>query len=118
MRLLLKECTKLNTLKFWIGDDLHTMDPHSDSTVMAIPYYVNNKAVGAIGLLSPQRVPYAIYFDRLRSISETLSHTLTKNLYKFKIDLKVPKQESLHLNKTQSVTHMNPLLIEDLRIEN
>ena len=118
MRLLLKECTKLNTLKFWIGDDLHTLDPHSDSTVMAIPYYVNNKAVGAIGLLSPQRVPYAIYFDRLRSISETLSHTLTKNLYKFKIDLKVPKQESLHLNKTQSVTHINPLLIEDLRIEN
>lgn len=103
MRLLLKECGKFNTLKFWIGDDLaiYSPQPNPACTVIAIPYYVNKQPVGAVGLLGPMRLPYQNAFAVLRQFSESVSEALTHNLYKFKITLRQPKQEVIDIKQKE-----------------
>lgn len=102
MRLLLKECTKFDTLKFWIGADLSTYastDPNC--AVLAIPYYINQKIVGAVGLLGPKRMPYREHFRTLRLFSEAVSEALTRNMYKFKVSYREPQQGTLYLKHEQ-----------------
>lgn len=93
MRLLLKECSKLNRLKFWIGDDLKNYCQDSPQcAVLAIPYCINQQPVGAVGLIGPSRIAYRELFAVLRAFSECVSHTLTRNIYKFKISFRQPQQ--------------------------
>lgn len=90
MRLMLTDCSKHNTMKFWIGEELDTYAPvtNKNSSVIAIPYYVNQQPVGAIGLLGPNRIPYNRLFEQLSSFSHALSESLTHNLYKNKIAMR------------------------------
>lgn len=93
MRLLLKECSKLCRLKFWIGDDLQSYcqeSPHC--AVLAIPYCINQQPVGAVGLMGPSRIAYRHLFAVLRAFSDSISSALTRNIYKFKISFRQPKQ--------------------------
>lgn len=117
MRLLLKECSKFDQLKFWIGRDLATYSSESnlDCTVIAIPYYVNNKPIGSIGLFGPVRLPYRSLFNILRQFSEQLSKVLTNSLYKFKITLRQPKTEQIdgHPQHPQLLIHIERPLLED-----
>lgn len=108
MRLLLKECRSLNTLRYWIGDDLIAYTPYAEPncTVLAIPYYVNKQAVGAVGLLGPTRMSYNQLFDTLNNFSENISEALTNNLYKFKIGMRQPKHDELE-NKRKEVPLIN-----------
>lgn len=123
MRLLLKECTTLNSLKFWIGDDLAPFS-HSnqipDCAVLAIPYYINQKVIGAVGLLGPTRVPYRNLFGHIRSFSEHVSDTLTRNIYKFKITYRQPQTDYLYLKekKHPKLAQKQLKLLEDKRIQN
>jgi len=117
MRLLLKECCKLDKLKFWIGDDLATYSPERESNcaVLAIPYRVNKQPVGAIGLLGPVRIPYRPLFKMLHEFADSISEALTSNLYKFKITLRPPKAEMIDLKNQELklITMSRPLLLED-----
>lgn len=119
MRLLLKECTKFNTMKFWIGSDLANYSPSTNTgcTVIAIPYYVNKQPVGAVGVLGPMRIPYKSAFALLQQFSESISSALTHNLYKFKITLRQPKQEGIELKqKDHKLIGQSPCLqLEDKR---
>lgn len=98
LRQLLKESEKLDSLKFWIGDDLvsHAQSDKPSCAAIAIPYYVNNQAAGAVGILGPTRMPYRALFGILRHFSHLISETLTNNLYKFKITLRQPRSKFLH----------------------
>lgn len=121
MRLLLKECAKFDMLKFWIGNDLinYSSQIHLDCAVIAIPYYVNNKPVGSIGLFGPLRIPYRSLFKILREFSEQLSKTLTNTLYKYKITLRERKIESISVKpEIQLLAHMERPLLEDHRFQN
>lgn len=119
MRLLLKECTKHNKLKYWIGDDLLTYSPYAkpNCAVLAIPYHVNKQPVGAVGLLGPIRMPYKTLFEMLPNFSESISEALTKNLYKFKINMRQSKQEEIEHKERQLklIAQNHQLLIEDQR---
>ncbi|MCE5318337.1 MAG: heat-inducible transcriptional repressor HrcA [Parachlamydia sp.] len=98
MRLLLKECSGMNRLKFWIGDDLKNFCQESPNcSVLAIPYYINQQAVGAVGLLGPSRMAYRELFATLRAFSESISTALTRNIYKFKISFRQPQQNDSYL---------------------
>lgn len=105
MRLMLKECSKVNHLKFWIGDDLL---PYTQETppcaVLSIPYAIGQQTVGAVGLMGPSRMPYRQLFKVLRGFSESISSALTRNIYKYKITFREPqvgssllKSEDAHL---------------------
>jgi heat-inducible transcriptional repressor len=114
MRHLLKDCSKHNTLKVWIGDDL---SPHTTTTtpctVLTIPYTINNKPVGAIGLLGPTRLPYRELFGLLRNFADNISEALTRNLYKFKLNFRQPEEKMTYIHAGSK-----QFLLEDKRINN
>jgi len=111
MRLLLKECKSMNKIKFWIGEDLSAIsssDPNC--SVIAVPYYINSRPVGAVGLLGPNRLPYRSLFQTLRQFSRCVSEVLTRNIYKFKIQYRQPEEGPLSLQKEE---HASLMLLED-----
>lgn len=109
MRLLLKECKTLEHLKFWIGDDLAAYVSNPNCSVLAIPYSINQKPVGAVGILGPTRIPYQALFQTLRLFSASVSETLTRNIYKFKISFRQPEPGKNFLQNGQSQL----ILLED-----
>lgn len=120
MRMLLKDCSKHNTLKFWIGDDLApyaTVTPNC--AILAAPYKINTQPAGAIGLLSSVRIPYGKVFGLLNAFSEIISSTITRNMYKFKIKYRQPQQPPLSLDTAEErlIKQTEPLLLEDMRLE-
>lgn len=92
IRLLLKECSKKDALRYWIGEDLDSFSsgPH-ECSVITVPYYINRQCVGAVGLLGPIRMPYRQLFSLLRDFSESISEALTRSIYKFKITFRQPQ---------------------------
>ncbi len=91
MRHLLRESSTHEQLRFWIGDDLSFYGiPNPTCSVIAMPYFINNKSAGAIGLLGPINLPYKHIFILLRQFSKSLSQILTQTLYKFKIHFRSP----------------------------
>ncbi|MBA3603016.1 MAG: heat-inducible transcriptional repressor HrcA [Parachlamydiaceae bacterium] len=117
MRLLLKECSKHNAMKFWIGTDL---EPYSTLTpncsILAMPYRINSHPVGAIGLLSSMRIPYDKLFALLYLFADIISETVTRNIYKFKIKYRQPQQSplSFDIQNSQLLHQTEPLLLEDM----
>lgn len=117
MRLLLKECKAMERLKYWIGDDLDPFLTNPNCSVIAIPYFINYKAVGAVGILGPVRLPYRTLFRTLRLFSECVSETLTRNIYKFKISFRQPESGKLFLENEDSrlLGQSRLILLEDQR---
>lgn len=115
MRHLLKECKSLNRLKYWIGDDLGSLITNPNCSVIAIPYMINHKPVGAVGILGPSRIPYRKLFQILRLFSHNVSETLTRNIYKFKISYRQPEMGHLFLEnkERQLLGQSRPILLED-----
>ncbi len=110
MQTLLRKCTEGGELQFWIGDALNYPGlEHSESSVIAIPYFIHGKAVGAIAVLTPIRVPYPKLFGLIRAFSEVLSDTLTRNLYKYKITYRQPAAKQLPETQTPAIPHLNSL---------
>lgn len=119
MRLLLRESVVRNQLKFWIGDDLAPYAAsHPDCAVIAIPYFIHQTPVAAIGLLGPTRMPYRQLFKLLRIFTRCLSEALTRNLYKFKIQFRQPERGSTFLGKEekQLIEKSHLKLLENKRI--
>lgn len=113
MRYLLKECNQRADLCFWIGDDLNTGATHT--SIIAIPYCINGKTVGALALLGPTRMPYPKIFGIMRAFSSILSEMLTHNLYKYKITYREPREREIDM-QTQTPAYLNQahhLLLED-----
>jgi heat-inducible transcriptional repressor len=111
VRLLLKECSKLNQIKFWMGDDLANYCNGAPScAVVAAPYAIGQQTVGAVGLMGPLRMPYRELFSLLRTFSENISFALTRSIYKFKITFRQP-----HLGAASLKTQSQLMLLEDKR---
>jgi len=92
VRLLVKECCSLNSLKFWIGDDLSNYSiTIPNCAVIAIPYHINQSIAGAVGIMGPVRILYAELFGIMKAFSESISETITRNLFKFKISFRQPQ---------------------------
>lgn len=110
MRLLLRDCTVKNQLKIWIGQDLKsysTLTP--ECSVIGMPYRIGTQPVGGIGILGPMRLPYRELCGLLRLFSETVSETLTRNIYKYKITFRQPQAHSAQIKYTEE----NLMLLED-----
>lgn len=115
MRALLDECIKTGKLQFWIGNSLEKkQDSLIHSSVIAIPYFIRGKPVGALALLIPIRAPYPKLFGIMHACSTILSDVLTRNLYKYKITYRQTsdKQISQSKSSTKSLDQKNNLRIE------
>jgi heat-inducible transcriptional repressor len=116
IRRLLRETCKKNDLKTWVayGDNDETgVTP--DSSIITIPYHIQQNPVGAIGILGPLRIPYRELFGILRYFSSVLSKTLTHKIYTYKINYRQPKMESLKLETSSYglVADSQRILLED-----
>lgn len=98
LRALLKECFQKQSLTYWIGRDLTPYTQmETPAAVVAIPYAINHKIVGAIAVLAPQRIEYAHLFSLMQFFAEILSRTLTRSLYRHHIAYRQPQQGVLDL---------------------
>lgn len=98
MRRLLHDCEKSGVLRYWIGDSLTAFVPSAtECTVIAIPYCINQLPVGAIGLLGPMRLPYPRLFGLLRHVAERVNESLTRSLYRYRIQFRQPTAGTLYL---------------------
>ncbi len=111
LRALLQECCKKQHVSCWIGEDLASFVPAGGScSIIAAPYSIGQNVVGSLALLGPNRIPYRELFGLMQLASETISETLTKSLYKFKISYREPqKGQPILIGETQCY------LLEDKR---
>jgi heat-inducible transcriptional repressor len=68
--------------------------------------------LSALGILGPARMPYRELFGMMRAFSASISTTLTKSVYKFKIKFRQPQQGTAYIPSEE-----RPLLLEDKRNE-
>ncbi len=109
LRKLLAGAVKSGKMLCLIGEDLTCFSPEASScSVIAIPYRINQTMCGAFGILGPNRIPYRELFGQLAQISESISDSLTKSVYKFKISFRSPKPSNVEFQKNHQT-----LLLED-----
>lgn len=102
LRLLLKDTMRHNALKIWIGEDLLPFATDSQNlAILAVPYKINGRPAGALGLIGPSRLPYPRLIGLLQAFADSLSHMLTKNIYKFKISVREPSLSSFMMEGPQ-----------------
>lgn len=114
MRLLLRECSKLHGLKFWIGEDLtsYTTGPQN-CAVIAVPYCINQQPVGAIGLLCPMRTSYPKLFGLMRAFADNISEALTRSIYKYKISYRQPHKAPFLIEQGSMMLLEDKSIIEE-----
>lgn len=121
MRMLLRECSSHDALKYWIGDDLATFGTGKQHcSVLAIPYRINKQIVGAIGVLGPIRMPYKELFALMKAFSDSVSEALTRSIYKFKISFRQPERGASYLQKEEHhfIGQSRLMLLEDKHTHN
>lgn len=101
MRVLLSDAMDSSDVSFWIGEDLARYT-HSGShcAILSIPYTINQKAVGCLAILGPNRIPYKKLFALLRLFSSEMSEALTANMYKYKITYRQPAPKELQFERS------------------
>ncbi len=116
IRLVLREASKANQIKFWIGSDLNGYTTTSpNAAVIAIPYRINQQSIGAVGILGPVRAPYKTLFELMHMFSDSISEALTRNIYKFKINFRQPQEGTPYLQKEEHhlIGQSRLMLLED-----
>ena len=118
LRQLLSTSSHKDKLTAWIGEDLLPFSAEATAcSVIAIPYRINQTICGAFGILGPNRIPYRELFGQLQQIADSISDSLTKSVYKFKISFRNPKPSQLDLHKIHLgfLDQSQTLLLEDQR---
>jgi heat-inducible transcriptional repressor len=116
LRQLLSSAAESGKLSCWIGEDLAPFSPGATAcSVIAIPYRINQTCCGAFGILGPNRIPYRELFGQMQSIAQSLSDSLTKSVYKFKISFRSPKPSNLEFQKSHPgfLDQSQTILLED-----
>ncbi|MCH9626929.1 MAG: Heat-inducible transcription repressor HrcA [Chlamydiales bacterium] len=107
MRLLLNDCVREGSLRYWIGSDLAPYASAAQGcSVIAVPYHVGQTAAGAIGILGPCRMHYRSLFATLQFFADGLSKSLTKSLVKFKLSFRQPRSTSPYTQIDQAAQHL------------
>jgi heat-inducible transcriptional repressor len=113
LRELLKDTSSDQTLKTYIGSELQKYCPIAeDCSVLTLPYVINNKIVGVVGILGPLRMPYRSLFGILRAFSEYVSEALSQSIVKHKLSFRLPQDGQIYLESKSSSPQK---LIQDQR---
>lgn len=109
-RQIISQTLKNEGVNCLIGPELGVLLKDSfDCSVIAVPYKINQTAVGAIALLGPMRLPYKTIFALLEEAADKISATLTRSVYKFKITYRQPE-----IAPSPGLIQKELLLLEDL----
>ncbi len=116
MHKMLGECLQKATLQYWIDHDLELAQTAAAQTsVIAYPYKIHNKHVGALAILKPIASSYPKLFGIMRAFSRFLSEALTRNLYKYKLRYRQPSMQHIDLQENCSLglNQVDALTLED-----
>ncbi len=104
LRELLRDSSSDKRLKFLIGKNLAKYSPLTqECAVITLPYTILGKAVGAIAILGPMRMPYRELFGMMQAFTEYMSQSLTQAMVKHKLTYRTPQDGRLYLeNKNHS----------------
>lgn len=91
LRALVRDAVKAEKMKVWIAEDLfYFLSTPANCSVIAAPYGIAGKKVGAIGIIGPVRQPYKHIMAIVKATADDISQFLEKNLYKHKITFRTP----------------------------
>lgn len=116
LRKLLSTTSEMEQMQCWIGDDLIPFSPEAAAcSVIAVPYRINQTVCGAFGILGPNRIPYRELFGQLMQAAESISQSLTKSVYKFKLSFRSPKPSNLEFQQNHPgfLDQSHTLLLEN-----
>jgi len=78
-------------LQFWMGEELRRYTTKEPNCVLAAhPYFVGERAVGAIIVIVPTRVQYKDLFETLKGAAQQISAMLTTCLMHSRISYRMP----------------------------
>ncbi len=98
MKHLLKEAMKQKWIKIWVGSDLPSLDDQPlPASLLAIPYRIGPKIVGAFAVLGPLRLPYHDWIRELIEVEHAISEKLTELVYRQKISYRMPSADEHYL---------------------
>jgi len=109
LRGYMREAMRAEQIKVWIGDELHTHPSDEMScAIMAVPYFVGARAVGALLVVSSMRLFFKEMFRLLRSSSHQLSALLTKTLMHHRISYRSPESHAVLTRQAQQLVLDHP----------
>ena len=101
LRALVRDTVKAEKSKVWIAEDLLSfLTGSANCAVIATPYRIGHKQVGAIGIIGPMRMPYRHVIAQVQASAEDISRFLERNLYKHKISFRTPAQAGYEIGQT------------------
>ncbi len=107
----LQRAVEDNDLTFWIGEELKEHLSTEHCSVIAIPYTIGQRSLGAICLLGPARLEYSKVFAALRAAAKVMGETLMKSMHKYQITYRQPRLE-LPFEESPMISEAGLLQIE------
>ena len=112
MRHLLRETMTHDGLKIWLGDELDLIQEGLEGgTLVAIPYRIGSKPVGAFALLVPLIFDFRALLQVLFPFVERVSEVLTEAVYLNRLSYRMPTESARMFLDDAS----KKVLIEDKR---
>ncbi|MCB1213108.1 MAG: hypothetical protein KDK40_02305 [Chlamydiia bacterium] len=106
LRLLLRDCMAHKKPRIWIGESLTPFFAYTECAILAMPYFIHGKTVGAVGVISSMRTPYLDHLRTLRGCVQEISHYLSDTLSTQKIGYRIPEIEKKPtLSELKLLTH-------------
>ena len=104
LRGYMREAMRSGQIKVWIGEDLFShLSGEASCALMAVPYFVGARAVGALLVVSSMRLFYKEMFRLLRDSSHQLSTLLTKTLMHHRISYRSPESHAVLTKEAQKL---------------
>jgi heat-inducible transcriptional repressor len=119
MRHLLREAVTQKGLTFWLGRELDLIQVGlEEGALIAMPYRIAHKPVGAFALLAPLRFDYKEILTVLLPFIERVGEVLTETVYHYRLSYRLPSEvtHALGLEEREFLEHSSrKILIEDKR---
>ncbi len=102
LRGFMRDAIRSNSVKFWVGEELV---PYAvgepNATVIAVPYHVGTRPVGAIALVTSMRQFFLPLFRLLQDSAGQLDRALTKSLMHNRISYRMPESHAVFTKEAQ-----------------
>ena len=96
LRGCMRETMRAGEVRFWIGEDLQSfVVGESSCALLAAPYFVGARPIGALCMASSMAVLYGPLFQALIDCSKQLSDILTRSLMHHQISYRVPESHAV-----------------------
>lgn len=91
-----REVARADRLRFWIGEELSPfLVGEPNCAVIAVPYRVGSRAVGALVAIGSMKIPYYDLFCTMQTASEQISSLLSECLMHHRMTYRMPETQAI-----------------------